>query len=168
MILVLHHAFGVLLSVLWGANMRCLCHITHRLMGRLSGCITVLSKFCAVMSRLVRIIGTCCCRYVSSHLTQLKVPQRVIRLLTFCMAMSPLYLLNMPYVPLLTALFRPFLNVLLVCRLQWSWFILLLRVPLRPCLYRLISIIMRLMLQLVHLHGFQPSTFGWLLALHVN
>ena len=84
------------------------------------------------------------------------------------MAMSPLYLLNMPYVLLLTALFRPFLNVLLVCKLQWNWFVLLLRVPLRPCLFRPISVIVRLRLRLVHLCGFQPSTFGWLLGLHIN
>ena len=38
----------------------------------------------------------------------------------------------MPYVPSMTALFRLFLNVLLVCRLQWSWFVLLLCMPLRP------------------------------------
>ena len=168
MILILHHAFGVLLSMPWGANMRCLCHIAHRLMGKLSWCTAVLSKSCAVMSPRIRLIGTCCCRYVSLHLIQLKVLQWVICLLTFCMAMSLLYLLNMPYVPSLTALFRPFLIMLLVCRLQWSWFVLLLRVPPRPCLYRPICIIMRLRLQLVYLHGFQPSTFGWLLALNIN
>ena len=114
------------------------------------------------------LLGRVNCHYVSLHLTQLKVPQWVICLLMFCMAVSLPYLLNMPYVPSLTALFRPFLNVLLVCKLQWSWFVLLLRMPLRPCLYRPISVIVRLRLQLVHLHGFQPSTFGWLLALHVN
>ena len=167
-ILILHHAFGVLLSVLWGANMQYLCHITHRLMGRLSGCTAVSSRSCAVMSLHVRLIGTCCCRYVSLHLTQLKVPQRVIHLLTFCMAVSPCYLLNMQYVLLLTALFRPFLNMLLTCRLQWSWFVLLLRVPLRPCLFKPINVIVTLRLQLVRSHGFRPNTFGWLLALHVN
>ena len=46
---ILHHAFGVLLSVLWGANMQCLHHITHRLMGRLSGCTAVSIKSCTVM-----------------------------------------------------------------------------------------------------------------------
>ena len=125
-------------------------------------CLTtaVSSKFCAVMSRLVRLIGMFCCRCVSSHLTQLKVLQWVIHLLTFCMAVSLPYLLSRPYVLSLTALFRLFLNVLLVCRLQRIWFILLLRMLLRLCMYKKISIFVRLRLQWVRLHGFQPSTFG--------
>ena len=137
-------------------------------MGRRSVCTAVSNKFCAVMSRLVRQIGMCCCRCVSSHLTQLKVPQRVTRQLTSCMAVNPSYLLNMPSALLPIVLFRPFRNVLLVCKLLWTWFVLLLRVPLRPCLFRPINAVVTSRLRLVPSLGFQLNTFAWLLALHVN
>ena len=129
-------------------------------MGKPRGCTAVSNKSCAVMSLRIRLIGTCCCPCVSLHLTLPKVPQLASCLLTFFMVMSLPCLLNMPYVPSLTALFRLFLILLLVCRLQWSWFVLLWRVPLRLCLCKPISITVRYRLWLVCLHGYQLSIFG--------